>query len=185
MGNIETHSLSSSLAASRRGFAFCLADPNRLGCRLLICRCKKLTGLESIRAASLDFEARRLLRQSAHHRRVALRSPSQSLGEDAQAECQETPRKPRKRVCLTRSREKMDSALAGGFAPHPGDASGDGAIHQSSVDVTDVDRAGQRDVLERAKASAPLPLDRAGRRFLRFRERDFEVERQQEKFVIG
>src|SRR5207237_4979095 len=99
------------------------------------------------------------------------RSPSQSLGEDAQAECQETPRKPRKRLRLTRSharkrlrltrsREKMGSALAGGFAPHPGDASGGGAIRESSVDAADVDRSGQRDVLERAEASTPLPLDR-------------------------
>src|SRR5437660_7084165 len=74
------------------------------------------------------------IRGSASSRRVALGSPPQSLGEDAQAEC---PRKTlrltrwhaRKRVCLTRSREKMDSALAGGFASHPGDASGGGAIH--------------------------------------------------------
>ena len=108
-----------------------------------------------------DFEARRLLRQSARHRRVALGSPPQSLGEDAQAECQETPRKPRKRLRLTRSREEMDSALAGGFAPNPGDASGSGAIHQSSVDAADVDRSGQRDVLERAEASAPLSVDRS------------------------
>ena len=54
----------------------------------------------------------------------------------------------------------MDSGRASGFAPD-GDAGGDGAIHQSSVDVADVDRAGQRDVLERAEASAPLPLDRS------------------------
>src|SRR5205085_10287167 len=62
------------------------------------------------------------------------------LANDAQTECQETPRKPRKRLRLTRSRsrkrlrltrsrEKMDSSLAGGFAPHPGDAGGGGAIH--------------------------------------------------------
>src|SRR5437016_3126808 len=88
------------------------------------------------------------------------RVPAQSLGEDAQAECQETPRKPRKRLRLTRSREKMDSGSARGFAPHPGNASGDGAIHQSSVDAADVDRTGRRDVLESAKVSAPLPLDR-------------------------
>src|SRR5437764_6869694 len=88
------------------------------------------------------------------------RSPSQSLGEDAQAECQETPRKPRKRLRLTRCHEEMDSGSAGGFAPHPGDASGGSAIHQSSVDATDVDRSGQRGVLECANASAPLPLDR-------------------------
>ena len=106
-----------------------------------------------------DFEARRLLRQSARHRRVALGSLPQSLGEDAQAECQETPRKPRKRIRLTRCHEEMDSALAGGFASHPGDASGDGAIHQSSVDAADVDRSGQRGVLESAEGSAPLPLD--------------------------
>ena len=55
----------------------------------------------------------------------------------------------------------MDSDSAGGFTPHPGDASGGGAIHQSSVDAADVDRTGQRDVLERVEASAPLPLDRS------------------------
>src|SRR3989440_12437311 len=93
-------------------------------------------------------------------RQVALGSPPQSLGEDAQAECQETPRKPRKRLRPTRSREKMDSAHAGGFAPYPGDASGGGAIRQSFVDVADVDRTGRRDVLEHAEACAPLPLDR-------------------------
>jgi hypothetical protein len=53
----------------------------------------------------------------------------------------------------------MDSALAGGFAPYPGDAGGDGGIHQSSVDATDVDRTDRRNILERAKASAALPLD--------------------------
>src|SRR5437016_14238158 len=89
------------------------------------------------------------------------RVPAQSLGEDAQAECQETPRKPRKRLRLARSREKMDSRSARGFAPYPGDASGSGAIHQSSIDAADVDRSRQRDVLERAKGSAPLPLDRS------------------------
>lgn len=47
----------------------------------------------------------------------------------------------------------------GGFAPRPGDAGGDGAIRQSSGDAADVDRSGQRDVLARAEASAPLPLD--------------------------
>ena len=73
-----------------------------------------------------------------------------------------TPKQaPRKRLRLTRSREEMDSDPARGFAPHPGDAGGGGAIHQSSVDAADVDRSGQRDVLERAKASAPLPLDRS------------------------
>src|SRR5205814_2560055 len=92
-------------------------------------------------------------------RQVALGSPPQSLGEDAHAECQETPRKPRKRLRLTRShrqkrgrltrsREKMDSDSAGGSALHPGDASGGGAIHQSSVDAADVDWAKRRDVLE-------------------------------------
>ena len=57
--------------------------------------------------------------------------------------------------------EKMDSDRARGLARYPGDAGGGGAIHQSSVDAADVDRAGQRGVLERAKASAPLPLDRS------------------------
>ena len=55
----------------------------------------------------------------------------------------------------------MDSALAGGFASHPGDAGGDGAIHQSSVDAADVDRSERRDVFKRAEASAPLPLGRS------------------------
>src|SRR5436190_20056345 len=81
-----------------------------------------------------------------------VRSPSQSLGEDGQSES------PRKTLRLTRSREKMDSNPARGLAPHSGDASGDGAIHQSSVDAADVDRSGHRDILERAKVSAPLPL---------------------------
>ncbi len=54
----------------------------------------------------------------------------------------------------------MDSGSARRFAPYPGDAGGSGAIHQSSVDAADVDRTGQRDVLEHANASAPLPLDR-------------------------
>jgi predicted GIY-YIG superfamily endonuclease len=46
--------------------------------------------------------------------------------EDAEAEG------PSKTLRLTRFHpylEKMDSALAGGFAPHPGDAGGGGAIH--------------------------------------------------------
>ena len=109
-----------------------------------------------------DFEARRLLRQSARHRRVALGSPPQSLGEDAQAECQETPRKPRKRLRLTRFFSPLEVGLdsGGGLAPYPADASGGGAIRQSSVDAADVDRSGRRDVLEHAEASAPLPLDR-------------------------
>ena len=55
----------------------------------------------------------------------------------------------------------MDSGSTRGFAPHPGDASGGGAIYQSSADAADVDRTGQRDVLERAEAPAPLPLDRS------------------------
>ena len=54
----------------------------------------------------------------------------------------------------------MDSDPARGFAPHPGDAGGGGAIRRSSVDAADVDRAGRRDVLERATAPPPLPLDR-------------------------
>jgi len=54
----------------------------------------------------------------------------------------------------------MDSGRACGFAPHPGDAGGGGAIHQSSVDAADVDRPRRRDVLKRAKASTALPLDR-------------------------
>ena len=86
------------------------------------------------------------------------RSPSQSLGEDAQAETKETQRK---RLRLTRSREKMDSNSARGFAPHPGNAGCGSAIHESSVDATDVDRSGRRDVLGRANASTPLPLDRS------------------------
>ena len=44
---------------------------------------------------------------------------------------------------------------ARGFTPHPGNAGGGGAIHQSSVDAADVDRSGRRDVLERAESSAP------------------------------
>src|SRR4029453_365420 len=56
---------------------------------------------------------------------------------------------------------EMDSARARGFAPHPGDAGGGGAFHQSSVDAADVARSGRRDVLERANASAPLPLGRS------------------------
>ena len=53
--------------------------------------------------------------------------------------------------------EKMDSDSARGFAPYPGDASGGGAIHQSSVDAADVDRTGQRRVLEHAKV--PVIVD--------------------------
>jgi len=55
----------------------------------------------------------------------------------------------------------MDSGSARGFAPHPGNASGGGAIHQSSADAAYVNRTGQRDVLESAKGSASLPLDRS------------------------
>jgi hypothetical protein len=55
----------------------------------------------------------------------------------------------------------MDFDSPPGFSPVPGDAGGFGAIHKSSVDVADVDRSGQCDVLERAKAPAPLPLDRS------------------------
>ena len=56
--------------------------------------------------------------------------------------------------------EEMDSDPARGVSSHPRDAGGDGAIYQSSVDAADVDRSGQRDVLERAEASAPLSMDR-------------------------
>src|SRR5207248_3605600 len=96
--------------------------------------------------------------KSASAQRVALGSPQPSLGEDASAESKETPRKG---VRPTRSREEMDAGPARGFSSHPGDAGGGGAIHQSSVDATDVDREGGCDVLEQAKASAPLPLDRS------------------------
>ena len=57
--------------------------------------------------------------------------------------------------------EKMDPNPARGFAPHPGNTGWGGAIRQSSADAADVDRSGQRDVLERAKAPAPLPMDRS------------------------
>ena len=77
----------------------------------------------------------------------------QSLGEDAEPNA----KTPRKRFCLTRCREKMDSDSAG-FAPNPGNAGGNGAIRESSADATDVDRS---DVLESATVSAPLPLDRS------------------------
>src|SRR6266481_5313641 len=112
-------------------------------------------------AVSLTMMTDSLHSHNSNPRWVALGSPPQSLGEDAQAECQETPRKPRKRLRLTRSREKMDSGSGRGFASHPGDAGGGGAIHQSSVDAADVDRSGQCDVLESAQGSAPLPLDRS------------------------
>jgi hypothetical protein len=87
---------------------------------------------------------------SASSQRLALGSSPQSLGEDAHAEST------RKRLRLKRSREKMDSDPAVGFAPHPGSAGGRGAIRQSSVDAADVDRSG---VLERAEGSATLSLD--------------------------
>src|SRR6478672_9131317 len=81
----------------------------------------------------------------------------QSLGEDAEANA----KTPRKRLRLTRCREKMDSDFARGFAPNPGDAGGSGAICESSADAADVDRTGRRVLLQRAEASAPLPLDRS------------------------
>ena len=60
--------------------------------------------------------------------RVALGSPSRSLGDDAQAECKETPRprKPRKRRCLTRFFWPLEVGFdpGGGFAPNPGGAGG-------------------------------------------------------------
>jgi hypothetical protein len=102
------------------------------------------------------------------HNEVALGSLQRSRGEDAQAEC---PRKTlrvtrshsRKRLRLTQSRPPLEMGFdrARGFAPHPGDAGGDGAIPQSSVDAADVDRTGRRDVLESAKVSAPLSRDRS------------------------
>ena len=55
----------------------------------------------------------------------------------------------------------MDSDSARGFAPNPGHAGGSGAIRESSANAADVDRTGRRIVLERAEASAPLPLDRS------------------------
>ena len=91
---------------------------------------------------------------------VALGSAPQSFAEDAQDECKEASR-PRKRLCLTRSLEAMDPDCARGFAAHSGDAGGGGAVRQSSGDAADGDRAGRRNVLERAKSSAPLPLGRS------------------------
>ena len=44
----------------------------------------------------------------------------------------------------------MDSDRARGLGPYPGDAGGGGAIHESSVDATDVDREGRCDVLKQA-----------------------------------
>src|SRR5215813_4993893 len=55
----------------------------------------------------------------------------------------------------------MDADPARCFSSHPGDAGGAGAIYQSSGHAADVDRQGGRDVLERAQASPPLPLDRS------------------------
>src|SRR6476646_4697872 len=78
----------------------------------------------------------------------------QSLGEDAEPNA----KTPRKRFCLTRCREKMDSDSAG-FAPNPGNAGGNGAIRESSADAAHVDRTVRHDVLERTKVSAALPLD--------------------------
>src|SRR6476469_10993918 len=88
------------------------------------------------------------------------RTLPQSLGEDAEANAK-TPRKPRKRLRLTRSCSSMEMGFdrARGFAPNPGNAGGRGAIRQSSADAADVDRTGRRDVLESPKASAPLSLD--------------------------
>jgi hypothetical protein len=71
----------------------------------------------------------------------------------------------------------MDSGSARGFAPDPGDASGGGAIRQSSADAADVDRPRQRDVLKRAEALAPLPTREARMlpRFIRASSSDFEA----------
>ena len=76
--------------------------------------------LEPIRAAASDFEARRLLLRSGRHRSL--------LG-------------PRKRLRLTRFFSPLEVGFDsdGRVAPHPGDAGGDGAVHQSSVDAADVD----------------------------------------------
>ena len=49
----------------------------------------------------------------------------------------------------------------GGFAPHPGDPGSGRAGRQSSGNAANGDRAGRRDALERAKASASLSLDRS------------------------
>ena len=87
-----------------------------------------------------------------HSRRVALGCLQQSRGGDAHAERKQKEIRPPL---------EMDFAPARGFPPDPANAGGGGAIHESSVDVADVDRSGQCDVLERAKASAPLPLDRS------------------------
>ena len=95
---------------------------------------------------------------SNHGGGVAPRSPQQSRGEDADAESKQTPRKG---VRPIRYREEMDSGPARGLAPYPGDAGGSGAIRQSSADAADADRTGRRDVVESAKVSAPLSLDRS------------------------
>src|SRR6476469_7051088 len=90
------------------------------------------------------------------------RTLPQSLGEDAEPNAK-TPRKPRKRLRLTRSCSSMEMGFdrAAGFNPNPGNAGGSGAIRQSSADAADVDRTGRRGVLERAEASALLSLDRS------------------------
>ena len=63
-------------------------------------------------------------------------------------------------VRVTRSREKMDSDSARGFAPNPGDAGGSGAIRQSSVTLPMlIDQGGA--MFSRRQRSAPLPLDRS------------------------
>src|SRR5450432_3542660 len=58
----------------------------------------------------------------------------------------------------TYPRPEMDSDPACRSAPHPGDAGGGGAIHQSATNAPHVDRSG---FLKRTKGSAPLPLDRS------------------------
>ena len=76
-----------------------------------------------------------------HSRRVALGSSQQSRGEDAHADTKQAEIRPPL---------EMDSDPASGFPPDPGDAGGAGAIHKSSVDIADVNRSGQCDVLARA-----------------------------------
>ena len=55
----------------------------------------------------------------------------------------------------------MDPDPARGLTPDPGNAGGGGAIRQSSAHAADVARSEQRDVLEPAKATTSLPLDRS------------------------
>ena len=85
-----------------------------------------------------------------HHRGLRLGRHRSLLAKMAKAKPRRkaSPTRPcrRKRLRLTRSREKMDSNAARGFAPHPSNAGCGGAIRQSSVDAADVDRSGQRDV---------------------------------------